>query len=743
MSTILDRARFLNGTAGFLLVGFCANSSALAQSAPAPQATVNATLVGSGSNAVDAWLAIDPKGLVTLYSGKVELGTGTQTALMQLVADELGVPFASVRMVAGITGVTPDQGVTSGSQTIQTGSVPMRRAAATARALLVQLAAQRFQVASADLVTRDGYVVPRDLDRSRAVTYGELIGGRKFNLTIDAQAPLLSGSGFHAVGQPIQRVDLPAKAYGSFEYTQNVRLPGMWHARVIRPNPVGATFVALDRSSIAAIPNVRVVQKGNFVAVAAPREWDAIRAARALKVSWTGGGLPAQAALFDIVRSTPADVKIAAQNGDVDSALGTASKKLAATYHWPFQTHGSIGPSCGVAQAHPDGTIAVWNGTQGVYQMRDAIAQLIGVANESIVLNYVEASGCYGHNGADDSGTDAVLVAQAIGKPVRVQWSREEEHGWDPKGPAMVMDLAGAVGNDGNVAAWRLDTYTPTHSTRPTGMAGNLLDGQINGAPPAKNANVGGDRNAANNYTFANQRVSVHWQPTAVLRASAMRGLGAPQNSFANESFMDELAHLAGADPLAFRLAHLSDPRARDVVTAAARLANWRAGQTKQTLAGGVVRGRGIAFARYTTADAYVAMVADVDITPASGAIRVRDVFVAHDCGLIVNPDGLRNQIEGAVLQGTSRALKEEVTFDRSRVTSIDWRTYPILRFSEIPNVHVTLIDRPSERPLGAGEPATIIVAPAIGNAVFAATGGRLREVPFTPARVKSVLATA
>jgi CO/xanthine dehydrogenase Mo-binding subunit len=619
-----------------------------------------------------------------------------------------------------------------------TGSVPMRRAAATARMKLIELAAARFQVASSDLIARDGFVMPRDGNRARSVGYGELIGGRKFELTIDPQVALMSPSAFRLVGQPIKRVDLPEKAYGTFKYAQNVRIEGMWHARVIRPNPVGATFVSVDRSSIAGIPNVRVVQKGNFVAVAAPKEWDAIRAARTLKVAWSGGGLPAQSDLYDIVRKTPADVKVAAQAGDVDAALASATKKLTASYYWPFQTHGSIGPSCGVAEVVPGGQTSVWNGTQGVYQMRDAIAQLVDAQKDAIKLNYVEASGCYGHNGADDSGTDAVLVAQAIGKPVRVQWSRADEHAWDPKGPAMVMDLQGAVGADGSVTAWKLDTYTPTHSTRPSGQAGNLLDGQLTGAPAAKNGNVGGDRNAATNYTFVAQRVNVHWQGTSVLRASALRGLGAPQNCFGNESFMDELCHAANADPVAFRLAHLTDPRAKDVVTAAARLAKWQPGQARKTLTNGVVRGRGVAFARYQTSDAYVAMVADVEVTPATGAIRVRDVYVAHDCGLIVNPDGLRNQIEGAVIQGASRALKEQVTFDRSRVTSVDWRTYPILRFSEIPNVHVTLIDRPQERPLGAGEPATVIVAPAIGNAVFAATGKRLREVPFTRSRLLS-----
>jgi nicotinate dehydrogenase subunit B len=707
MNVMIDRVTFLKQSGGLLLVSFAMGV------APNPRS------IESGSNEVGAWLAIDRAGRVTLYSGKVELGTGTQTALIQLVADELRVPFDAVRMIAGITGVTPDQGDTAGSQTIMSGSIPMRRAAATARTYLLELAAKR------------GQDLPGDGDRSRAAAYGALLAGHTFNLAIDPQAPLLTAAQYRLVGRPIKRVDIPEKAYGTFEYVQNVRIPGMWHARAIRPDRVGARFVSLDRSSVAKIPNLHIVQKGNFVAVAAPSEWDAIRAARDLKVTWSGGGLPAQRELYDIIRKTPAEVRIVQQVGDADGVWTSGAVKRSATYLWPFQTHGSIGPSCGVAQVHPSGTIEVWNGTQGVYPMRDAIADLVGIPKESIVVHYAEASGCYGHNGADDSATDAVLVARTIGKPVRVQWSRADEHGWDPKGPAMIIDLRGAVGHDGTVTAWTLDTYTPTHSTRPEGQAGNLLDGQLMNAPPGKNAYVGGDRNASNMYAFANKRVSAHWLPKAALRSSAMRGLGAPANCFASECFIDELAHASNADPVAFRLAHLHDPRAKDVINAVVQLANWTPDHAS---------GRGVAFARYESTSAYVAMIADVDVDRSTGAIRVRDIYIAHDCGLVVNPDGVRNQIEGAVIQGTSRALLEEVTFDRNGVTSIDWETYPILRFSQIPNVHISLIDRPNERPLGAGEPATVIVAAAIGNAVFSATGVRLREVPFTAARVKSML---
>ena len=726
----VQRATFLRSGAA-LVVGFTMPAPALGRPGSAQ------LMSNVGAIAVEGWLSIDHTGAVRLYSGKVELGTGTDTALAQLVADELAVPFERVRIIEGITGLTPDQGVTSGSQTIQSGSIPMRQAAATARMKLISLASRRLGIATSDLIAREGYVVPQNGDPSRGVSYGDLIGGKEISdlvggqeldLSVDPGVTLTGAGGFRSVGRSIKRVDVPEKAYGTFRYVQNVRISGMWHARVVRPERVGATFVSLDRDSVAAIKDVRIVQKGNFVAVAAPSEWNAIRAARMLKVTWSGGGLPEQSGLYASIRRTSPNVKVVQQLGDADAALA-AAKKLTASYYWPFQTHGSIGPSCGVAQVNSNGTISVWSGTQGVYPMRNAIAELTGIARESIKLTYVEASGCYGHNGADDAGTDAVLVAQAIGKTVRVQWSRADEHGWDPKGPAMVMDLAGAVGADGTVAAWTLDTYTPTHSTRPGGMAGNLLAGQLTGAPEAKNGTAGGDRNANNKYNFPNTRVSAHWQPAPVLRSSALRGLGSPANCFANESFMDELAHAADRDPIEFRLAHLTDPRARDVLTTVAKLAKWQPYK---------FRGRGVAFAQYETTAAYVAMIADVEVDRSSGKIRVRDVYVAHDCGLIVNPDGLRNQIEGCVVQGTSRTLHEQVTYDRSGVTSLDWRSYPILRFSDVPNVHIALIDRPAERPMGAGEPATIVVAPAIGNAVFSAIGLRLREVPFTPARVKA-----
>jgi nicotinate dehydrogenase subunit B len=434
----------------------------------------------------------------------------------------------------------------------------------------------------------------------------------------------------------------------------------------------------------------------------------------------------------------PSTEDVIAQRGDVDRALAADARVLSATYLWPFQSHGSIGPSSAVADVRADGA-TIWSGTQSVYALRGAIAKLLKLSDDAVRVIYVEAAGCYGHNGSDDAAADAAVISQSIGKPVHVQWSLADELGWDPKGPAMVMELRGALGASGKVAGWSYEVWTPTHANRAVGRPGNLLAAQLAGIPAAEGYPMGGDRNARSNYRFPNERVVVHWKPTSALRQSALRSLGGAQNTFANESFMDELAFAAGADPIDFRLAHLDDPRGRAVLETVASRAGWQRSKAVQpTTDGATVTGRGVAFARYDNESAYVAAVADCELVPSTGAVRVREIYVAHDCGQIVNPDGLRNQIEGNAIQATSRSLMEEVHYDRQRVTSIDWESYPILRFPEIPDVHVELIDRPDEPPLGAGEPTTVVIAPAIANAIFAASGIRVRRVPFTPERVRA-----
>jgi CO/xanthine dehydrogenase Mo-binding subunit len=719
------REAFLRGS-GVLVVAFAMPAPGQAQPAKTSGAAEANPLAGPQYSNVDSWLAIADSGDVTVLFGKAELGTGTRTAIAQLVADELDVPFEHVQVVAPDTARTPNQGYTAGSQTLMSGAIPVRKAAATARLALRELGAGQLGVPVAEVTMRDGACMVTNAPAQR-VSYAKLLGGKRIARTIDDNVALQPPGGYRVVGKPIPRVDLPAKVVGSYAYVQNVRVPGMLHGRIIHPPRPGAKLVASDERSLEAIPEtITVVRKGDVLGVVAKNEWHAIRAARELKVTWDGGAtLPQMSELAEFVKNAPGRPRELVTHGDVDAALHGAKRTLRAVYSWPFQSHGSIGPSCAVADVRAGGA-TIWSGTQGVFPLRGSIAELLGLPLEKVRVRYAEAAGCYGHNGADDVSAEAALLSQAVKAPVRLQWSRLDETRWDPKGPAMTIELHGALDAKGDVAAWDYRVWTPSHSGRPDAKAGHTLPGILTGAAFGKPAYIGGDRNAPNTYTFAAQRVTIVDQPTAVLRQSALRGLGGTQNTFANESFVDELAHLAGADPIAFRLRHLDDPRAKAVLDAVQR--NY-------------ARGRGVAFVRYENKGAYVAAVADVAVGRASGVVRVNHIWIAHDCGLIVNPDGLRNQIEGNVVQATSRALKEQVVFAPDGVRSVDWASYPILGFEEVPDVTITLIDRPSEKILGAGEATTTVIAPAIANAVFAQTGARVRSVPFTPQTVLAALA--
>jgi CO/xanthine dehydrogenase Mo-binding subunit len=685
---------------------------------------------GPPATQLDDWLAIEPDGTIIARSGKVELGTGVRTALTQIVAEELDVPLAAVRLEMGDTARTPNEGMTAGSKTLQMGGAALRNAAAEARRALLEMAAERLEAAIDDLVVHDGTIAVRGHTR-RSVTYGEVMGGRRFDRQITGTAPLKPAVEYQIVGSNVPRLDLPDKFLGQPAFIHNLRLPGMLHGRVVRPPSRGAKLEALDDS---AIRNARVVRIGSFVGVAAEREEDAIRATRALKVSWQETTvLPPMDQLYDQLRQQPTDDRVVVERGEVERGLANAATHLHATYHQPFHAHASIGPSCAVAELR-DGMLTVWCSSQGVYPLRSALADLLQMPVERIHLIHVEGAGCYGHNGADDVAADAALLARAVDQPVRVQWSREDEFAWEPKSPAMLLEVDGGLDMAGNIVAWRYQAWSSTHGSRPR-RAGDFIAGELIAeahAPPT-GFYVGGDRNAVVDYSLPNLRVVLHWLAREPLRTSAMRSLGATGNTFANESFMDELASAAGADPVAFRLNHLVDPRARAVIEAAAQRANWGG-----PLPVGI--GRGIAFARYENREAYVATVAEVGVDEESGAVTLRRMIVAHDCGLIVNPDGLRNQIEGNVIQSASRALKEEVHFDSHRITSLDWESYPILTFSEVPEIDIVLLSRPAEPAVGAGEPATITTAAAIANAIAAATGARLREVPFTPARMRAAL---
>ena len=689
-----------------------------------------AAFFGMPSTELDDWLAIAPDGTVTVFSGKVELGTGVRTALAQIVAEELDVPLASIRMVMGETERTPNEGYTAGSKTIQAGGTLLRAAAAEARQALLDLATDLLDTPRDVLVISEG-VIARCDDPTARITIGALMGGRRFQRTITHTAPLKRHEEYQVVGTAVPRLDLPAKFTGRPAFVQDVRLPGMLHARVVRPPSPGAELIELDER---AVRDAQVVHIGDFVAVVATREEVAIQAARQVRATWREmASLPHQEELYEALRQMPASDAVIEEHGDVATAIAGADRQVSAEYMQPYQAHASLGPSCAVA-APVDGVMQVWCSTQGVYPLRAALADLLQVPPDQVRVMHVEGAGCYGHNGADDVAADAALLARELGQAVRVQWSREDEFAWEPKAPAMLMRARGGLSADGQIVGWEYAAWSPSHANRGR-QASQLLAGQLARRlrPPESGFFLGGDRNAATNYALPASRVTLHWLHGSPLRVSSMRSLGATANTFANESFMDELAHAAGADPLAFRLRHLEDPRARDVLRAVGERAGWGA-----PLAAGL--GRGVAFARYENDEAYVATVVEARVAEETGAIQVARVVVAHDCGMVVNPDGVRNQIEGNVIQGMSRALKEEVRFNATTMTSVDWEGYPILRFAEVPEVEIVLLDRPDQPAVGAGEPATITIAAAIANAVFAATGARVRQVPFTPERVRLAL---
>lgn len=685
---------------------------------------------GAASRKLDDWLAFEPDGAVVAYSGKVELGTGVRTALAQIVADELDVDMARVRMVMAATGRTPDEGITAGSMTLKTSGMTLRRAAATARMLLLEMAAAELNAAPSELTVRDGVITPRDRPGPR-VTYAGLMAGGRFDHDIVDSAPLKAPTEYRIVGTDAPRIDLEPKFRGAASFAHDVRLDGMAHARMVLPPRPGARLISLDKS---AVRDARVVQVGDFVAVVAPREWDAIVAARDLRVEWSDGpALPAMADVHQRMRAATTSDQVIVERGDVVGALARATTRLSATYTTPFHAHASVGPSCAVADWDGE-ALRVWSPTPGPYPLREALADLLHLEPERISVTSVEGAGSYGQNGADDTSACAALLAHTLRQPVRLQWSRGDEFGWEPLAPAMVMELSAGLDGMGAISGWAFDGWSPSHANRPR-SAGDLIAGRLSGASaaPPRPFYLGGERNAPTDYSLSDQRVTIHWLAGADLRVSSFRSLGAFANAFANESFMDELARAAGADPLEYRLRYLDDPRARAVVEAAARRAGWG-----QPLAAGM--GRGLAYARYENSEAYVATIAEVAVDTATGAIHVQRVTVAHDCGQIINPDGVRNQVEGNVIQSLSRALKEEYQFAPEGPVSRDWATYPILTFSEIPDIAVDLIDRPEVGLVGAGEAATITTAPAVANAVYAACKARLRAMPFTPARVLAAL---
>lgn len=733
MST-LRRSEFLS-TGGALVVGFslAAGTKGVFAAAGAPVETIPLDQVNS-------YLSIDKNGTITVYCGKVDLGTGLHTAITQIAAEELYVPLHVVTVIQGDTALTPDQGITYGSLSIQRGGMQIRQAAATARQALLAQAAQHLGAATADLEIENGVI--RSKSTGKNVTYAELVAGKTFSLKVDKDAPLKPSAEYTIVGKPIERLDIPAKVTGQFTYVQDVKLPGMLHGRPVRPPAIGATLVSVDESSVRDVAGlVKVVREGNFLGVVAQTEWAAIKAAQRLKASWSAWeGLPEEDQLWSYVRTSKvAKDDVTSNVGDAAGALTRASRTLKATYDFAIHTHGSIGPSAAVAEIK-DGKLTCWTASQATHALRRQLAQMLSMSEADVRCIYVEGSGCYGRNGHEDAAGDAALLARAVGRPVRVQWMRADEHGWDPKGPPTLIDLEAGFDARGNVVAWRGEFFVPNGAAEPAW----LLPARLAGLPHTTDLEPGGiTQDSAVPYDFPNVYTVCHRLASTPFRPSWIRSPGRMQNTFANESFLDEVIVAAGADPLQFRLAHLKDPRGADLLQRLARLANWTPHKPSPRSGGGnVMKGRGLSYVHYELVRTYVGVVADVEVERSSGKIRVTRVAVAHDCGQIINPDGLRNQIEGNVVQTVSRTLIEELKFDRSRVTSLDWASYPILQFPDVPDIDIALIDRPNEVPWGAGEPSASVTPAAISNAVYNATGKRLRSVPFTPDRVRAALAS-
>jgi CO/xanthine dehydrogenase Mo-binding subunit len=717
-------------TVGFALTGLRNDASAQG-AAGAPRVLDN--------KEVDAFLAVNGDGSVTVYCGKVDLGQGLRIAIPQIAAEELGIGIDKIKYVEGDTSLTPNQGRTSGSNGIQRGGMQIRQAAATARKALIALAAQRLNVNPDDLIAAGGEVGPKA--GGAGIRFVSLIGGRRFDLKLDPKAPLKDPASYTIVGKPLPRPDVASKCIGTAIYVHDFTLPSMQHARVIRPPAIGASLISVDEDSVKNLPGVKVVRIKNFLAVVAEDEWTTVRAARALRAQWSEwSGLPAQDGLADTLRADPGitEQSLVTKGAPVAPPPQNA-KMLAASYFWPMQSHASLGPSCAVADVRADAA-TIWTASQGIHDNQTTFARFLGLPKDKVRLIYLEGSGCYGMNGHEDAAADAAILSQAVGRPVRVQWSRADEHGWDPKGPPQLLDLMGVVGADGQILDWRTDMWIP-QTTR------GLLNIPLLGPQAAGLDNIVGlntgliSQNGDPPYAADHIQVVVHWLKEAPLRPAPLRSPGKPANCFAVESFTDELAAAAGIDPIEFRLRGLKNPRAIEVIKRTAALMKWQARPSPGAdTSAAIARGRGISFVHYKHSETYVAMAMAVAVDRASGKITVERVACAHDCGQIINPDGVRAQVEGSILQTLSRVLLEEVKFDRSRVLSLDWSSYPILRFSDVPKLDIDLIDRPNEPPLGAGEAACSAVGAALANAVYDATGTRLRTVPFTPERVKAEL---
>jgi nicotinate dehydrogenase subunit B len=700
---------------------------------------------------LSSYLAVNADGTISIYFGKMDMGQGLAIAIRQMVAEELDAPFKDTKIFIGDTATSLNQGGASGSTGVQEGGHQMRMAAAEARRVLLEMAADKLGVAADQLTVTEG-VVHATGDATKKISYAQLIGGQFFNVHLDwngkygnplyapGKAQPKDPKTYTIVGQPIPREDIAPKVFAQTDFVADIKVPGMVHGRMIRPPVAGAVPAQVDESSIKDIPTAKVVWEKGFLGVVADKEWDAIKAARQLKVEWSqvAPPFPDQAALYDHIRQAPVRKREEGKTvGNVDEAFKSAARVIEAEYEWPFQSHARMGPGCALVEIK-DGKVTCWTGTQKAHFVQTGLAATLGVPQDSVRVIWTSGPGSYGRSDADDAAMDAAVLAKAVGKPVRVQYMRDQGTAWDPKAPASIHRARAAIDASGNVIAYdflskgfsRIDVDTNGSQPKDT-LAGQMLGVDLKSGD---GFGLPGD-----SYGFANKRTA--WETIAPLldrasplRTSHMRDPVGPQIHFASESFIDEVAAALNADPVEFRLRYLRDPRDIAVVKAAAEKAGWQSKRPSPAISG-----RGFAYAQ--RGPTRVAVIAEVEVDRSTGKIWARKFTVAHDCGQIINPNGLHHSVENNVVQATSRTLWEEVKFDDSSVTSVDWLTYPILDVTEAPEqIDVVLIDHPEIAPSGAGEASSRPVAAAIANAVFDATGVRIRRAPFTPDRVKAAL---
>ena len=739
-STNFSRRDLLK-TGGALIVGFSltdgfAGSAAARDEAAGPP----------DPNQVDSWIAVHADNTATVYLGKCELGQGNTTGLLQIAGEELDFDMSQLSAVRLDTNVTPNQGATSASSSIYRGGPQLRTAAAEARAALLQLAADRLGVQPGSLTVSKG-VVSVQGEPGRAIAYGALLGDRPFNVKITGTAPLKPRNRYKLVGQRVPRVDIPDKFSGKYVRVQHLRAPNMLHGRVVLPRGQrafgsGAKPLIVDESSIKNIPGARIVRKGDFIGVVAEREWDAVKAARELKVTWEKGpALPGNDRLHDSMRAAKTTDTVMENTGNAANALSLCAHTVSASYRGPYQGHIPFWPNCALADVGPEGAV-VRSSSQDIYSSREQLAKVLGLPVEKVRVQYYEGSGTFGRSCYEDASQATALLSQTVGRPVRVQFMRWDEHGWDNYGPAHLAEVRAGVDANGKLVAYEYHGWQHGWTINATvhDLALHAAPAERSGGSYAITVNP---MSAGSMYTVPNWHVVSHAVPMeGLLRGAALRSPLDLNYSFASEQTIDELAYAVKMDPLAFRHMNISDERWLGVLNAAAEAAHWTpsvAGSSRSNA--DVVTGRGIALGTHHVS--YGAAVADIEVDKRTGNIVVKRLYGALDAGLAINPALIENQIVGQMVQSTSRVLKEEVIFDERGVTSLDWASYPILRFAEHPEVVPVVVQRLDEPSTGAGEEVMGATAAAIANAFFDATGARLRQYPMTPARVKEALATA